>query len=139
MMTLERAAKVFNGHWTIKSSKTGEHRTFKVHTQDEKSEFAPGKRIVSLLTGSENDSDSSYTGFAFIDEDGIHVWSKKRGDGLWETYADMLWSLSLDQGFSLWAQKGFTIMGEGRCIRCNRLLTTPESVMLGIGPVCAGR
>jgi hypothetical protein len=133
-----RAAKVFNGHYTIKSSKTGDHRTFKIHTQPEKSEFAPGKRIVSLLTGSENDSDASYTGFAFIDDQGVHVWTKKRGEGLWETYADMLWSLALDSVLSTWAAKGFTIMGEGRCIRCNRLLTTPDSVASGIGPVCAG-
>jgi hypothetical protein len=137
-MTVERAAKVFNGHYTIKSSKTGDHRTFKIHTQCDKAEFAPGQRIVSLLTGSENDADSSYTGFAFIDDQGIHVWAKKRGEGLWEVYADMLWTLSLDGANSRWAQKGFTIMGEGRCLRCNRLLTTPDSIASGIGPVCAG-
>lgn len=137
-MTVERAAKVFNGHYTIKSSKTGDHRTFKIHTQSEKAEFAPGKRIVSLLTGSENDSDESYTGFAFIDDLGIHIWAKKQGEGLWEKYAEMLWSLALDSALSPWAAKGFTVMGEGRCLRCNRLLTTPESVRNGIGPICAG-
>jgi hypothetical protein len=137
-MTVERAAKVFNGHYTIKSSWSGDHRTFKIHTQGEKTEFAPGQRIVSLLTGTENDSDSSYTGFAFIDDDGIHVWTKKRGEGLWEKYAEMLWSLALDSALSPWAVKGFTIMGEGRCIRCNRLLTEPNSIKSGIGPVCAG-
>jgi hypothetical protein len=137
-MTVERAAKVFNGIYTIQSSKTGDHRTFKIRTQDEKAEFAPGQRIVSLLTGSENDSDSSYTGFAFIDDLGIHVWTKKRGEGLWEKYAEMLWSLALDSALSPWAVKGFTIMGSGTCLRCNRLLSTPESVKNGIGPVCAG-
>ncbi len=135
----ERAAKVFNGIYTVKSAQTGDHRTFKIHAQDEKAEFAPGKRIVSLLTGSENSADESYTGFAFIDDDGIHVWSKKRGQGLWETYADMLWSFSLDAAGSPWAAKGFTIMGEGRCVRCNRLLTEPTSLKTGIGPICAGR
>lgn len=135
---MERAAKVFNGHWTIKSAKTGDHRTFKIRTQDKDASFAPGKRVVALLTGTENDADSSYTGFAFIDDEGVHVWEKYRGQGLWEIYADMLWTLSLDGANSPWAQKGFTIMGEGRCIRCNRLLTTPESIQNGIGPVCAG-
>jgi len=137
-MTVERVAKVFNGIYTIQSAKTGEHRTFKIHTQDEKSEFAPGKRIVGLLTGPENSADESYTGFAFIDDLGIHVWSKKRGQGQWETYAGMLWSLSIDGAFSSWAEKGFTIMGSGTCMRCNRLLSTPESVASGIGPICAG-
>lgn len=50
----------------------------------------------------------------------------------------MLWTLALDGAFSRWADKGFTIMGEGRCIRCNRLLTEPNSIKTGIGPVCAG-
>lgn len=139
MAEVDRVAKVFNGHYTIQSAKTGDHRTFKIHTQGDKAEFAPGKRIVSLLTGSENDSDSSYTGFAFIDEEGIHVWTKKLNEGgLWAKYAEMIWSLALDSALSPWAAKGFTIMGEGRCIRCNRLLTTPESIKSGIGPVCAG-
>lgn len=134
-----RVAKVFNGIYTVKSSRTGEHRTFKIHTQDEKSGFAPGKRIVGLLTGSENSDDASYTGFAFIDDLGIHVWSKKRGQGQWEAYADMLWSLSVDGAFSSWAEKGFTVMGSGTCLVCNRLLTEPTSLLTGVGPVCAGR
>lgn len=137
-MTVERAAKVFNGIYTIKSSQTGDHRTFKINTQGEKAEFAPGKRVVSLFTGTDNTADEHYTGFAFIDDAGIHVWEKKRSEGLWQTYATMLWTLALDGAFSAWADKGYTIMSEGRCLRCNRLLTTPESIKSGIGPICAG-
>ena len=136
-MTLERAAKVFNGIYTVKSAATGDHRTFKIHTQGEKAEFAAGKRVVSLFTGTDNSADDHYTGFAFIDDRGIHVWEKKQGEGLWETYADMIWTLYLDGAFSRWAEKGYTILGEGRCVRCNRLLTTPESIKSGIGPICA--
>lgn len=136
-MATERAAKVFNGFYTIKSGKTGEHRTFKIHTQDDKATFAPGKRVVSLLTGTENDNPEHYTGFAFIDDGGIHVWEKKRTEKNLEIYADMLWTLSLDGANSKWADKGYTMMMSGRCIRCNRLLTTPDSIMSGIGPICA--
>ena len=134
---IEIACKVFNGTYTIHSGKTGEHRTFRISTQNEKAEFAPGKRIVALLTGPDNESD--YTGFAFIDDQGIHVWSKKRDEGLWDQYAEMLWSLALDASFSPWAERGYRLMMEGRCVRCNRKLTEPESILTGIGPVCAGR
>ena len=137
-MTVERAAKVFNGIYTIKSAETGDHRTFKISTQGEKAEFAPGKRVVSLFTGTDNTADDHYTGFAFIDDHGIAVWAKKQGERLWTTYADMLWTLALDGAFSRWADKGFTIAGSGTCLRCNRLLTNPESLITGIGPVCAG-
>ena len=32
---------------------------------------------------------------------------------------------------------GFEIMHEGRCCRCNRTLTHPDSIKTGIGPECA--
>lgn len=134
---VEQTCKVFNGHYTIKSGQTGDHRTFRIRTQPEDADFAPGKRIVGLLTGPDNEV--SYTGFAFIDDDGIFVWSKKRGEGLWATYAEMLWSLALDGEKSPWTKKGYSLMVEGRCIKCNRLLTEPSSLETGVGPVCAGR
>ncbi len=133
----EIACKVFNGIYTIHSGQTGEHRTFRVSTQNDKAEFAPGKRIVGLLTGPDNESD--YTGFGFIDDNGIHVWRSKQGEGLWEQYAEMLWSLALDAAFSEWAAKDYRLMMEGRCIRCNRVLTEPTSITTGIGPICASR
>jgi hypothetical protein len=136
--TMETASKIFNGRYTIESTKTGEHRTFWIKTQGPDRNFAPGQRIVSLLTGSENDDPHSYTGFGFVTEQGINVWTSKRGqDRKFEEYAELLWSLALDGAFSPWADKGFRIQQEGQCIKCNRPLTTPESIRRGIGPICA--
>jgi hypothetical protein len=45
---------VFNGTYTI-TSPTGEHRTFRIKTQKDDARFAPGKRTIALLTGSDND------------------------------------------------------------------------------------
>lgn len=138
-MTQVKPPKLFNGKFTIESTATGEHRTFWIKTQDEDAAFAPGKRVLSLLSGPENDDPSSYKGFAFVDEDGIHVWSRLRGEGLWETYAEQLWSLGLDGALSPWAEKGYRLLATGHCLVCNRVLSTPESIRNGIGPVCAGR
>jgi hypothetical protein len=66
-MTDRPVIKLFNGRYTIQSKQTGEHRTFWVKTQAADAKFAPGRRVVSLLTGSQNDdpatrrSDSSRT------------------------------------------------------------------------------
>jgi hypothetical protein len=49
----------------------------------------------------------------------------------------MLCTLWLDGAFSKWADRGYRIHLEGRCLRCNRPLTTPESIRRGIGPICA--
>ncbi len=130
--------KLFNGRYTMKNRATGEHRTFMLKTQPEDAAFAAGKRILSLLTGPDNESD--YTGFAFVDEDGIHVWKSKRSlDGsksAWQYYAELLWSFGVDAGFSSFAGE-YEFMMEGRCARCNRALTEPESIANGIGPICA--
>jgi hypothetical protein len=133
------AVKLFNGRYTIESKQTGEHRTFWVRTQEADAEFAPGRRLVSLLTGSQNDDPDCYTSFGFAEESGIRVFpSKQANSPRWTQFADLLWTLALDGAFSPWADRGFTIMDEKRCVRCNRVLTEPNSLRTGIGPVCAG-
>jgi hypothetical protein len=148
----KRAAKIFNGKYTVLSP-SGEHRTFRIKTMpsaDKQREqnpdpkfkpFAPDKRVIGLLTGSDNQS--SYTNFGFVDDDGIHVWTSKRGtDGgeksQYEKNAACLWSLlTTEKGF--FAQRGFTVEQSCTCVVCNRELTNPESILTGIGPECAGR
>lgn len=122
-----------NGVLTIRSLRTGAHRTFKLCTQPADAEFAPGARVVSMLTGPDNETD--YRGFAFLRPDGrIAVWKKYCGDTSWVQYATMLERLDAH------VQVGnLTVEWSTSCRRCNRRLTTPESIELGIGPECAKR
>jgi hypothetical protein len=132
------AVKLFNGRYTVESKQTGEHRTFWVRTQEADAEFAPGRRLVMLLTGSQNDDPACYTAFGFAEESGIRVFpSKQASSPRWAQFADLLWTLALDGAFSPWTEKGFTILMEGRCLKCDRPLTSPESLRRGIGPICA--
>jgi hypothetical protein len=132
-----KALRIFNGRYTIKNRKSGEHRTFEIKTQAEDAKFAAGKRVVALLTGPDNTAD--YTGFGFVEDDGIAIWKSKRGEAgkksPFEWYAEMLWSLALDSGSSPFAES-YEFMQEGTCAVCNRPLTEPESIKTGIGPVC---
>jgi hypothetical protein len=139
MMTEIKSPKLFNGKYTVESTQTGEHRTFWIETQASDAEFAAGRRVVSLLTGSQNDDPACYTNFGFVEESGILIFPSKlmAGGPKWIQYADLLWTLALDGAFSRWADRGFTILLEGACCRCNRPLTTPESIRRGIGPICA--
>ena len=43
--------RTHNGTITIHNPKTGDHRTFQIKTQPADAKFAPGRRVVSLLTG----------------------------------------------------------------------------------------
>jgi hypothetical protein len=112
---------------TVVSPKTGEHRTFSIKTIQHGN--LKDKRIIALLTGPSNEDD--YTGFGFIQDDGtIRVWAKHRGTQF-EKFADLF-----DRP-GYWASRGVEYMAEGRCRRCNRLLTHPSSITSGIGPDCA--
>lgn len=123
--------RTHNGAVTITNPATGNHRTFEIRTQAEDAKFAPGQRIVALLTGPDNTAD--YQGFGFVGEDGhVTVWKKHRGT-VYETYARML------EHPDAWEQKGLTYQVEGRCRKCNRRLTDPTSIETGVGPTCGGR
>jgi len=138
--------RIFNGIWTIRNRQTGEHRTFRVKTQPQDAQFAAGKRILSLLTGADNSN--SYKRFAFVSDNGdrVMVWRKFRGTdkrSAYDMYALMLSSLACPEtedtdATRQWKAK-YELMGEKRCIKCNRRLTHPESLITGIGPDCAGR
>ncbi len=119
-----------NGKWTIENPATGGHRTFQIRTQADDARFAPGKRIVALLSGPDNTSD--YQGFGFVENGRIKVWRKKQ-DTVFVKFAHML------ANPKYWEDKGLVYHFEGKCRRCNRTLTTPESIESGIGPVCGGR
>lgn len=138
---LQRIAKIFNGTYTV-TSPTGDHRTFYIKTQPEDSKFSPGARIISLLTGPDNEND--YQPFGFVTDNGINVWKSKRSTDPharsdWEKFAAMVWSLAVNGEKSFFFQKGCRMLVEGRCIRCNRKLTHPESILSGIGPECGAR
>ncbi len=137
--------RIYNGSYTIRNRVTGEHRTFKISTQALDAHFAAGKRILALLTGPDNVN--SYRGFAFVDDNRIMIWSKykghngKRSD--YEYFALMIWQLTTpseqdDDISRRWKEK-YDLMVEKRCLKCNRALTHPESILIGIGPDCAGR
>lgn len=118
-----------NGIVTVRSVRTGEHRTFRVRTQPDDSNFAPGERVASLLSGPDNTR--CYTPFGFVQADGsIRLFKSKEGDGPWAKYADML---SHPEAY----QRTAEFMFEGRCRRCDRTLSHPESLISGIGPECA--
>jgi hypothetical protein len=116
-----------NGSVTINNPKTGQHRTFRIHTQywgQNKEE----KRVAQLLIGPDNTSD--YQSFGFVVNGQVKVWQKYHGT-VRETYAKML---SNPQAFEA---KGAIYLSESKCRKCNRKLTDPTSIETGIGPVCA--
>lgn len=135
MFTDARAALQFieggNSIVTLRSTKTGVRYTFRIRRSDDGKLF-----FVSFLTGSNNESDYSYVGIIRDEERTdlrLTAKSKLTADslpvrGFRYTLGALIHGL-LPPGVEIWH--------EGRCGRCGRTLTVPESLASGFGPECA--
>lgn len=102
----------------------------------------PGKKVringhpawsVEEQTGQDNVRD--LTLIAAFDDWTLHrLRAESRGWVAIEWLARKLWS----PGFTHWPSS-MRFMHAGRCCRCGRTLTVPESIATGIGPECARR
>lgn len=141
--------KIYNGTYTLENKETGQHRTFQIRTQAADAKFAPGKRILSLLNGPDNES--NYAGFAFVTDDNkVVTWCKCRGQNgkksHYEYYSALFQQLIVaeDENEEVttiihFMDREYSVLLSKRCFVCNRKLTTPESIKAGIGPICAGK
>ena len=120
--------------FTIRSLKTGARYTYKV--SQKQTEGRPPVWFVKLLAGPDNTSDYVYIGMV-NNEKQFRLTSKStmKEDSLpvkaFDWFVSLLARSVTPQNVELWHV--------GRCGRCGRLLTVPESVALGLGPECAGR
>lgn len=132
--------------FTLVSKKTGARKTFRVEEtpQDPQKAAATGRPItqspgyfVRLLVGPENTSDYRYLGFLYEHDSVLRVKPNKQGwgDEACRAFEWLVNRINDRHDFSDEAE----FWHEGRCARCGRPLTVPESIASGIGPVCAGR
>ena len=139
--------KVHNGTYTL-SSPTGNHVTIKLRTV--RTGKLAGERIVELLTGPCNETD--YLGLGFWNDERcqVNVW-RRHSSGAGPIAANRYspdWNanekkLAVFVGLAtcsgVWEARGYEMLKSGACLRCNRTLTTPESIARGVGPECASK
>lgn len=128
---------MFAGHavFTLKSKSTGAHYTFRVMAPDEKQSTM---RFVSLRTGAD-DAHWSYFGNIRLDGESARYWhghKAKMSKDAPGAVAFNWFLLHLLAGHEVTLSQ-MEFWHEGRCCRCGRELTNPESIARGIGPVCA--
>ena len=117
-----------NATITAVSIATGVRFTYRVRESND------GKVLfVSLLNGPGNETDYTYMGIIRGSKFTRTNNSKVTQDA--PSYKAFCWvhqQLSMDR-----IPTTLEIWHEGRCGRCNRLLTVPESIAAGIGPECS--
>lgn len=124
---LDRFVLAGNARFTIQNVETGNRFTYRVRASDDGEEY-----FVSVLTGADNEGDYSYLG---IVRDG--QFRRTKASRISEDAPSA-------RAFSWFWRNRFAlpqqceVHHEGRCGRCGRALTVPESIATGLGPVCAG-
>jgi hypothetical protein len=116
-----------NATLTLRSMKTQTRYTFKIQKADDREMW-----FVKTLVGQDNTSDYAYLGI--IKANGqfdVTLKSKHMIEAPQFKAFKFMWD-RLPQGIA----NNLEIWHEGRCGRCNRLLTVPESIASGFGPEC---
>lgn len=120
--------------FTLTSLKTGKRFTYKVSTPKDASGRA--KYFVRLLTQSDNTGYYQYLGMITTSDRYVHGRSSNISAGAPSAIAAAWFFQRLLADLPL---TGVAIHHAGRCGRCGRLLTVPESIESGIGPECANK
>jgi hypothetical protein len=121
-----------NATFTLESLKTGTHFTFRVRKPEDKA-----VAFVQLLAGPENTADYNYLGYIKTRSGEYRHGGKKTNistDAPSAKGFDWFWK-HIDH----LPADAVKFHPSGKCCRCGRKLTTPESVERGIGPECAGK
>lgn len=127
------AGELPNGEFTFVNSAAGTRRTVKIKTQAPDANFQPGARLVSVLTGSNNEEWGDWTTVGTVTaEGGFKPFRKHEGGQLAKISA---WAVKVLQAPE--APEGVEVHKSCRCLRCNRLLTVPSSINRYLGPECA--
>ena len=136
--TTRRFALAGNATLTVVSLKTQERFTFKV-TKAQGASRSPSGEVpwfVKVLTGPDNETSYTYLGTLWATRY-VHAHkSHIAHDAPSAKAATWFFTQLLTSGAKL---DQVEVWHEGRCGRCGRKLTVPESVSMGIGPECASQ
>lgn len=115
--------------FTVRSRKTGTRYTYKLKAKDGGNLF-----FAHTLTGSNNEEDYTYLG-TWWPHDGRGLVAGAKGNPSDVRFRGLRYVLGnltagrMPDDVEFWH--------EGRCARCSRKLTDPESIARGFGPECA--
>ena len=107
----------------------GKHKRFTYRVLKNGNENSNATHWIHVLYGADNESDYKFLGG--MSPHGFYVSSRStiRKDA--ESAVAFAWFASHPEDPQV------TVFHAGTCGRCGRMLTTPESIRTGLGPVCA--
>ena len=137
--TFTLVSKSTDKRFTYRVKSAAKDRSLNWSTNNQNRDFY----FVSVLTGGDNESSYEYLGELIRIEPSGHAFkfrygrkSKIREDA--PSAKGFCWFFAQIEGFKDFDTK-VEFWHEGKCCRCGRKLTVPESIASGIGPECAGK
>jgi hypothetical protein len=131
-----------DARFTVTSKASGVRFTFRVQRAprregDSDNRAAGRPWFVKVLTGADNESDYRYLGCVYARDDEPtsyrHGAKSRIGADAPSAKAAAWFFGNLARGY---VSPACEVHHEGRCGRCGRALTVPESIESGFGPVC---
>ena len=113
------------------------HVTFKVERVEANENYAESY-FVKMLTGPDNTKNYTYIGRLDVKRGQVNTTAKSKIPETSRRFRLLNRILALTwRGDYSYEDHGFTTHHEGKCGKCGRKLTVPESIETGIGPKCA--
>lgn len=123
-----------NAIFTVSNNK-GNHYTYKIRKPLSLNNSHP-PFFIKVLTGPENTRDYTYLGIFIPQHNEVRLTAKSKYKLDSIPVKVIQWAIKqVAEHKNL--PEGYKIQHHGKCCRCGRLLTTPESIQNGIGPECA--
>ena len=119
---------------TIESGITGKHFTYKI----QQSKTDTNLYFIKNLRGSDNENDYVYVGCYFSDNK-TFVPEKSYKDKAVYSWPKSIQAIRYLMNTLDNVPEKLLVYHNGRCCKCGRILTTPESIRRGIGPECERR
>lgn len=120
--------------FTLESDATGNRHTFKITQADARDPQDAPAWFVAHLTGPDNESSYQYLGLI---KEGTYRPNYRRVAEDAPSQKAAVWFLK--RVLANQPTPGLTLHKGRTCARCGRLLTTPQSIALGLGPECANK
>lgn len=121
-----------NATFTLRSLKTGVRYTFKVQQGEAENGAKQDRWFVKYLTGTDNESDYTYLGM--IQHGKFMLTAKSKLP--WSAVPVVAFRWAFEHLISGQDLPNTEFWHAGKCGRCGRKLTVPESIASGYGPEC---
>jgi len=123
--------------FTINNNK-GEHLTFRIDGKPDRNNPNAKVYFAKVLTGPDNLSNYTYMGLLRQKDLRLILTKNSRFTKECRSIRVFCWAMQIINGTTK-LPEGYAIKHAGRCCRCAKLLTDPESIEVGIGPECRKR